>query len=151
MKEHGQYKVRRTQHHILVVDDESHFGLFVEALLASRGYRVSLSCDSMDALSRFTSHPWMFDLVLTDQNMPKMGGIELAKNLRLIRPEVPIILCSGLGTEDMQALLKDMTIACLSKPLRAIDLLNLIEDKLKCIHVRDGRVITADMVLRGLR
>jgi len=49
----------------------------------------------MDALEAFQEEPEKFDLVITDQVMPNMMGTELARNLISIRPDIPIILCSG--------------------------------------------------------
>ena len=137
MKPIGQHTARKMQHHILVVEDEPHVGLFVEVLLASRGYKVSLCVDSVDALSRFAARPWQFDLVLTDQNMPQMCGVELAKAMRAIRADIPIILCSGLGLEDLRASMTDNEVSsCISKPLQTAELLKVIADKLMYRHDR---------------
>lgn len=132
MKEISQKRFMGAEQHILIVDDEYHVGLFIEELLANHGYQVSRYLDSIEALARFVAHPWMFDLVLTDQNMPKLCGIELANKLRAIRSCVPIILCSGLGAENIQASVKGTGVTtCISKPLRVGSLLNLIDENLK--------------------
>ena len=51
--------------------------------------------DSTEALKTFSSDPSRFDLVITDQTMPGMTGVQLAKELLKIRPDIPIILCTG--------------------------------------------------------
>lgn len=59
------------------------------------GYETTLLEDGLAALNLFKEQPDRFDLVLTDHNMPKMTGEELAKELLHIRPELPIILATG--------------------------------------------------------
>ena len=128
----SQVKCREEPHHIMVVDDESHVGLYIEVLLASRGFDVTRCVDSKDALSRFAAQPWLFDLVVTDQNMPKMCGSELAKKLLAIRTNMPIILCTGSGYKDIEQITKDIGIsAYLPKPLKASELLAQINQSLK--------------------
>ena len=51
--------------------------------------------DSLEALEHVKSNPNKFDLVITDMEMPGMGGTQLAKKILEIRPDIPIILCSG--------------------------------------------------------
>lgn len=81
--------------HVLVVDDEEHVGLFIEVVLSSQGYEVTRYIDSKKALSHFVDNPQAFDFVITDQNMPKMSGTELVKNILRIQPDLTIILCVG--------------------------------------------------------
>ncbi len=50
---------------------------------------------SEDALQAFSNQPDKFDLIITDQTMPKMTGVELSKHLIRIRPDIPIVLCTG--------------------------------------------------------
>lgn len=117
--------------HIMIVDDEFHVGLFVEVLLSSRGYEVTRYIDSQEALGRFTVQPWLFDLIITDHNMPKMSGAELAKNMLAIRPDVPVILCTGFDYEDIKENTKDIAIrSYVSKPFQTNELLKQIGDHL---------------------
>ncbi len=53
--------------------------------------------DSLEALEKFRTQPDAFDLVITDQSMPGMTGIQLAEKLMHIRPDIPIILCTGFS------------------------------------------------------
>ena len=85
---------------ILLVDDESPLVDVGILLLSSVGYQVSGVTSSLEGLKRFQSNPTAFDLVLTDQNMPQMNGSDMAKEMMAVRPDIPIILCSGFS-EDM--------------------------------------------------
>jgi len=81
--------------HILFVDDEEALVLLGESMLADLGYRVTAMIDSGKALAAFRSQPDDFDLVITDQTMPRLSGTDLATALLEIRPELPIILATG--------------------------------------------------------
>jgi two-component system cell cycle sensor histidine kinase/response regulator CckA len=63
--------------------------------LESLGYTVSIRTSSMEALELFRTKPNDFDLVITDMTMPNMTGDKLAAELIKIRPDIPVILCSG--------------------------------------------------------
>jgi len=82
---------------ILLVEDESAQRTSLADGLARLGYRVTPAADGVHALTAFRNDPGAFDLVITDQIMPRMPGIELASELAKIRPEVPIILCTGFS------------------------------------------------------
>ncbi|MBU0664332.1 MAG: PAS domain S-box protein [Proteobacteria bacterium] len=82
---------------ILVVDDEEdNTGMF-QAILTGLGYQVVGFNNSLEALAFFTKVPTAFDLLLTDMTMPHMTGLELSKKVLAIRPDLPIILCSGFS------------------------------------------------------
>jgi CheY-like chemotaxis protein len=80
---------------ILFVDDEEALVLLGQSMLEDLGYRVTTSTDSTEALSAFSSQPEDFDLVITDQSMPRLNGADFAKALLEIRPALPIILVTG--------------------------------------------------------
>ncbi len=84
--------------HILYVDDERILAEMSRAMLQHLGYTVTVCTDSVEALTVFNENPDLFDLVITDQTMPDMTGIELAGKLLQIRPGVPIILCTGFSS-----------------------------------------------------
>jgi PAS domain S-box-containing protein len=84
--------------HILLVDDEEDLAALGTSILERLGYRVTSEVSSIEALKTFSSRPDDFDLVITDQTMPNMSGVDLAKVLLGIRPEVPIILATGYST-----------------------------------------------------
>ena len=81
--------------HILLVDDEEILIEMGQPLLERLGYEVTAHTSSLDALATFQRDPHRFDAVITDQTMPGMTGLDLARRLLQIRPELPIILCTG--------------------------------------------------------
>ena len=82
---------------ILVVDDEEPQLQSVTHMLEKLGYNVVAKTDSLEALDVFRAESDAFDLVITDQTMPKMTGDKLAKSILSIRPNLPIILCTGFS------------------------------------------------------
>jgi CheY-like chemotaxis protein len=85
---------------ILLVDDEEDLIYAGEKALRRLGYEVFASSSSLEALELFRAQPERFDLVITDQNMPKMTGAEMAREMLLIRPGIPILLCTGFGPDS---------------------------------------------------
>ncbi len=84
---------------ILFVDDEEIYAEAEKDILESLGYSVTIETNSKEALEIFRAAPREFDLVITDQIMPHFSGYELAKELLVIRPDIPIILCTGFSTQ----------------------------------------------------
>jgi CheY-like chemotaxis protein len=80
---------------ILFVDDESSLVKMVTEMLNRAGYAVLGKTNSPEALKIFKENPERFDLVITDMGMPDMAGDELAKQIIQVRPDIPIILCTG--------------------------------------------------------
>jgi PAS domain S-box-containing protein len=96
------------QERILFIDDEQALVSMGKAFLESLGYDVVIETSSREALALFIRQPDGFDLVITDMTMPEMTGERLAKELRRIRPDIPIILCTGfshhLNEEEAKAI-----------------------------------------------
>lgn len=84
--------------HILFVDDEEDIVEMGEKILTFLGYTVTSYTSSTDALEYFRAQAGSIDLVITDQTMPGMAGVEFAKRLLEIRKGIPIILCTGYST-----------------------------------------------------
>jgi PAS domain S-box-containing protein len=82
---------------ILLIDDEKIQIRSVQPMLERLGYRVVAETDPIEALDIFRLRPNEFDLVITDQTMPRMTGRELAEEILRIRPNIPIILCTGFS------------------------------------------------------
>lgn len=80
---------------ILFVDDEESIVEVSEEMLEWLGYRCVSKSSGEDALEAFKAAPDTFDLVITDQTMPNMTGEELAAEITSLRPDIPIILCTG--------------------------------------------------------
>jgi PAS domain S-box-containing protein len=103
---------------ILFVDDEPTLANMAAEMLSCLGYNATVYTSSVEALKTFQAAPWQFDVVITDQTMPETTGERLARELRGIRPDIPIILCTGfshtLTASKVQTLSVD---AFLLKPL----------------------------------
>ncbi|RLC05467.1 MAG: hypothetical protein DRH90_05855, partial [Deltaproteobacteria bacterium] len=91
---------------ILFVDDEKSLVAYSKEILEYLGYGVEAQTSSKDALDLFLADPDRFNLVITDQTMPDMTGFDLAGRIHKVRPDMPIVLCTGFsspGTEEMTA------------------------------------------------
>ncbi|MEW5800656.1 MAG: response regulator [bacterium] len=103
---------------ILLVDDEESIVYVGQQILAHLGYEVFPRTSSLEALDTFREEPKKFDLVILDQVMPNMSGTELARELIAIRPDIPIILCTGFNEEATPIRVKALGIRKLiMKPL----------------------------------
>ncbi len=87
----------RGNEHILLVDDEEQIIDIEKQILERLGYRVTAKTDSQEALEEFSTRSEKFDLVITDMTMPKMSGDQLALKLMDIKPDIPVILCTGFN------------------------------------------------------
>jgi CheY-like chemotaxis protein len=116
---------------ILFVDDEVAITKLGVRLLERLGYTVTGISSSIDAFALFKSAPDDFDLVITDMNMPKMVGSELAAKLIKIRPDIPIILCTGFSERIEIETAQSMGIrGYINKPILSIDLASKIREVL---------------------
>lgn len=80
---------------ILFIDDEKFLVTIAQDILEYFGYTVVAKTDSKEALKLFSARSESFDLVITDQTMPQMTGLEIAREMIRIRPDIPVIICSG--------------------------------------------------------
>lgn len=80
---------------VLFVDDENLIVKMVRKLLELLGYQVETQMNPVEALEQFQSKPDQFDLVITDMTMPQMTGVMLSEKIMEIRPDIPIIICTG--------------------------------------------------------
>jgi signal transduction histidine kinase/ActR/RegA family two-component response regulator len=80
---------------ILLIDDEKTIIDIEQQILERLGYKVTPKTDSQEALDEFTALPEKFDLVITAMTMPKMTGDQLARKMMDIKPDIPVILCTG--------------------------------------------------------
>jgi len=94
--------------HILLVDDEKALVEVGHEMLQEIGYTVSIQTDAREALAAFRAKPEQFDLVITDKSMPYMTGFDLAREIFHIRPDIPVILCSGFHDESDAAKAKEL-------------------------------------------
>jgi PAS domain S-box-containing protein len=103
---------------VLLVDDEQMVGEFMAELLGGWGLEVNVRRDPVDAERWLAEDPARVDLVLTDQTMPKMTGLELARRLAALRPRLPVILYSGYAENiGAEQLARSGVRALLAKPV----------------------------------
>lgn len=82
---------------MLLVDDEVGLLKAQRKIFERLGYKVEIRSSSLDALEAFRTDPTHYDIVITDQTMPKMTGAQLARELISIKPDIPVILCTGFS------------------------------------------------------
>ena len=108
---------------ILFVDDEEGLGNLGTRMLGHLGYEVITKTSSMEALDLFRTRHDRFDLVITDLTMPFMTGDKLSEELMKIRPDIPIILCTGYGERLSEDKIRKLGIkALLIKPIELEEL-----------------------------
>ena len=117
----------RGSEHILFVDDEPSIEALGRHLFEAFGYRVTTSRDPAEALERFRAAPGNFDLVITDMTMPGMTGDRLAQELMRIRPELPVVVCTGYNEHIDSERARALGIGALvMKPFLKDDLADLV-------------------------
>ncbi|MBI9075719.1 MAG: response regulator [Desulfatibacillum sp.] len=124
--------------HILIVDDEEPITLMEEATLVHWGYQVTSTNDSLEALRIFMGSPHTYDAVVTDQTMPNMTGIDLAREMLKIRPDLPIILVTGYSVDITRQKAPDLGLAAyLEKPVQTHILAQAVD---QAVSRRDATV-----------
>ncbi|NQT69314.1 MAG: response regulator [Desulfobacteraceae bacterium] len=112
---------------ILFIDDEEPLTDMGKRMLESLGYDVVATTSSIEALELFKAQADRFDLVITDLTMPHMTGENLAKELMQIRPDVPVILCTGFSARIDEKKAMAMGIrAFISKPILKHEIAEII-------------------------
>ncbi|MBC8317630.1 MAG: PAS domain S-box protein [Desulfobulbaceae bacterium] len=116
--------------HILVVDDEATIVDMLEAVLLALGYSVTKTTRSREALQEIEKYPDKFDLLITDQTMPDISGVELAQNVLKIKPAMPIILCTGYSSMISPEKACGIGIKYIQKPFKAEELAAIVRTAL---------------------
>jgi PAS domain S-box-containing protein len=112
---------------ILFIDDEPPLVDLGNQMLKRLGYKVSTRTSSLEALELFKVKPDQFDLVITDMTMPNMTGERLARNLMIIRSDIPVIICTGYSTHISEEKANEIGIrAFIMKPLVMRDLAKIV-------------------------
>ena len=123
---------------VLFIDDEVHLVKMAQKILGRLGYSVVGETQGQAALDRFRADPAAFDLVVTDQTMPEITGDVLAGEVRKLRQDIPIILCTGHSSRLTPEQAKRIGIDhYVMKPLLAEELSNVV-----------GRALEADTTNR---
>jgi len=117
---------------ILFVDDEKWITDSLGEILTGLGYQVTLESGGEAAMNTFRTDPDGYDLIITDSDMPKMSGIELAAGVLALRPDIPVILCTGFNKKDVKEKARNIGIRELvSKPYSKDDLARVIRKVLE--------------------
>lgn len=121
---------------ILLVDDEENVLQTTHRLLEKLGYGVSAFTSSIDALHSFKTNPHHFDLIITDMTMPDMTGDQLAVHLLRIRPDIPVILCTGFSSIVDESAAKEIGICdFIMKPVLSHDIAQRIRKILDDVDI----------------
>jgi signal transduction histidine kinase/ActR/RegA family two-component response regulator len=104
--------------HILLVDDEPSICNVLSQMLSRSGYLVTAHSDPHEALKEFLARPAEFDLLFTDLTMPGMTGVDLAKRIYEVRPDLPVVLTTGFGGDVVaDAITNTHVLKVLEKPV----------------------------------
>ena len=128
---------------ILVVDDEQPITLGLSEILKDLGYKVTALTSPLEACELFQKDPEQFDLLITDQTMPDMIGVDLAQRVLSVKPHMPVILCTGFSEVINSKKVKDSGIKeVIMKPLTRKKIAEVIRRVLE----RYGSAIPSDNV-----
>ena len=120
-------EVPRGTERILLVDDENALADVGTQVLERLGYHVEGKSNAIEALETFRSEPDKFHLVISDLTMPHMTGFQLAEEIKLIKPDTPIILCSGFTSNTTKKQIKNFGISdFITKPVNKIELARVV-------------------------
>lgn len=115
--------VPRGSERIMVVDDENFVAEMEQQMLERLGYRVAAFTDSTAALEHFKREDGAYDLVVTDQTMPGLTGLEMARQMNAIKPGLPLIICTGFTSAIDEQAFKDCGVReMVIKPIEALHL-----------------------------
>jgi CheY-like chemotaxis protein len=124
--------VERGNERILFVDDELLLAKMAKQTLESLGYHVQTKTNSVEALELFQASPDDYDLIITDMMMPHMTGDHLASKISEIRPDVPMIICTGFSERIDQKEAHDLGFkAFVRKPWRKAEMAGAIRRALE--------------------
>lgn len=112
---------------ILFIDDEEDITVIGKLMLEERGFRVKTEVNPLDALNTFKKDPQGYDCIFTDMTMPKMTGDTLFKEIRKIRSDIPVVLCTGHSDyiNEEEALAEGIS-AFIHKPINGNEISNII-------------------------
>jgi PAS domain S-box-containing protein len=123
--------VKGGRERILVVDDEDVIAIMLQQMLESIGYQVTIRTSSVEAFNLFQAKPDYFDLVITDMTMPNMTGLVLISKLKILRPDIPVILCTGFSEQVTEQKIDTLGInKLLMKPIFLKGLAKAVRDVL---------------------
>ncbi|MCP3876046.1 MAG: response regulator, partial [Desulfobacteraceae bacterium] len=116
---------------ILFVDDEESIANMTVKTLGRLGYRIEKQLNPVKALELFKAKPDAFDLIITDMTMPQMTGVNLAEKIKKIRPDIPVIICTGHSAVINEGKAKMLEIdGFVMKPVSKLKIAKAIRDVL---------------------
>jgi CheY-like chemotaxis protein len=122
---------------VLVVEDERLVAEFMGELLKTWGLKVTVKTSPVEAYELVASDPGRFDLMITDQTMPKLTGLELACRVTAVRPELPVILYTGYSENlEQDQLARCGVCALIRKPLDPAALMHALHANLPAGRAR---------------
>ena len=119
---------------MLLVEDEDTVRAVAERALVRQGYEVTTASDGEDgleALGRAIAAGEEFDLVLSDVVMPSMDGPAMAREIRNLRPDLPVLFMSGYAEEQLRREIDIPNMYFLAKPFSVTQICTAVEDVLK--------------------
>jgi CheY-like chemotaxis protein len=113
---------------VMVIDDEPALVKLMKRMLDRAKHEVHGYTVAQEALEAFREKPSMFDVIITDQSMPGITGISLCRELLKIRPEIPVIICSGYDQAlNLERVKEEGATMLVRKPIHWPNLLNTIQ------------------------
>lgn len=119
----------QSAHNILVIDDDELVSEYIGVLLEAEKYNVTVLNKPCEALNHFIAAPDNFDLIVTDQVMPELTGIEVAQAVLQLRPHIPVLLITGYSENINAENAKSFGLSgFFSKPINEAQFLNEIRN-----------------------
>ena len=125
----GRVKRPATQgrRRVLFIDDDANLARLAYIMLEHHGCEVTTATEGPTGLQLVLDQPDRFDLVITDQVMPELTGIALAARIRSVRPDLPVVLCTGGSHDDEEQARQAGIREVVFKPLNSLDLGALLD------------------------
>ncbi len=126
----AEEEIRRGAESILLLDDDKAVVDLLRYILGDLGYRVAATSDPQEGIHMFQRNPGGFDVVIVDLLMPEVTGVEIIRKVRSLRPEIPVIVCTGhpqpgdvlkdLGPGPIELVPKPLSVKSLSSALKKV-------------------------------
>lgn len=122
-------KERPEKGSVLIIDDEEMIRILAKDVMEIYGYEVHIAVNGIEGIKIFKEHKDRIDLVVLDMVMPEKSGTQTFREIKAIKAEAKVLLCSGYGKEHyVQELIEDGAAGFLQKPFHYMDLVNKIKE-----------------------
>jgi len=112
---------------VLFIDDEEEITAIARLMLENRGFKVTIATDPVEALALFKKDPSAFDIVITDMTMPHLNGDQVFNEVRALRSDIPVVLCTGHSSIIDEQKAREMGIAAyILKPLSEAEFTGIV-------------------------